>query len=102
MVRVAANRRRPAFHIGVKRLGIADHAPGGEDHLGGFGGDLPPGIRGPGLHDHRPALHRPRHIQRPAHRKLRPLMVQHMHPGRVPENAALHIADEGVIGKTVP
>ena len=75
---------------------------GGEDHLGRFGRQLPPRLRGAGLDDDRPALHRPRDVERPAHREMLALVVEHMQLRRIEIEPALGVADEGVVGKAVP
>lgn len=67
-----------------------------------FGRQLPSGLRRAGLDDDRPALHRPRDVERPAHRKVLALVVEHMQPLRVEIEPAFGVADEGVVGKAVP
>ena len=77
--------------------------PRGEDHLGGLGGELAAGIRGAGLHDDRPALDRPRDVERAAHREILALVVRARAASLGIEiDAALDIADEGVVGPAVP
>ncbi len=67
-----------------------------------FRRELPAGLRRSGLHDHKPALDRPRDIERSSHGKISTLVIEHMHFRWVEENAMLNIADEGVIGPAVP
>ena len=56
--------RRAALHVGIEGARVLDRAAGGEHHLGRLGGELAAGIGGAGLHDHRPALDRPRDVER--------------------------------------
>ena len=73
---------RPHFavarlEIGVeflRRFEILRHR---EQHLGGARRKLAPGLRLAGLHDHRLALRRARHHQRPAHLEMLALVMQH-------------------------
>jgi hypothetical protein len=87
VVRVAPGLFRPRSDVGIVALGI---------------GELAAGIRGAGLDDDRPALDRPRDVQRAAHRQELALVVEHVHPLGVKIDAALDIADEGVLGPAVP
>jgi hypothetical protein len=66
MVTVSPVRFRPALHVGIESPRHSDRAAGREHHFGGFGGDLASGLGLSGLQDERPALHRPRDIQRTA------------------------------------
>ena len=56
-----------ALHVGIEAAAVGEIAAAGEHHLGGLGGELPAGVGGAGLHDHRPALDRPGDVERPAH-----------------------------------
>ena len=91
-----------ALHVGVERLAGLDVRQRGEHHFGGLGGELAAGVGGAGLHDHRPALHRARDVERAAHREVFALVVEHVHLVGVEEHAALDVADEGVVGPAVP
>ena len=102
MVAVAAELRHAALHIRVEALRVGEAAAGGEHHLGRLRGELAPGLGGAGLHDDWPALHRPRDVQGAAHREIFPLVVEHMHPLGVEIDAALDVADEGVVGELNP
>ena len=58
--------------------------------------------QGAGLDDDRPALRRAGDVHGTADRKLLALMVQHVHPRGVHEDAAGLVAEEGVVGEAVP
>ena len=89
VLRIAPEPRSAALDVGVdSACASARPAAAGEDHLGGLGGELPAGVGGAGLHDDRPALHRPRDVQRTAHRQKLALVVEHMHPFGVEIDAA--------------
>ena len=102
MVGVAADPRRAALHVGVERAARLDRPAGGEHHLGGLGGELAAGIGGAGLHDHRPALDRPGDVERALHLQILAVVVQHMELGGIEIDAALDVADEGVVGPRIP
>ncbi len=102
MIGVAPDPFRALPDVGVIELRVGELAAAGKDHLRGFGGELAAGIGGSGLDDDRPALDRPRDIERAAHRQELALVVEHMHPLRVEINAVLDIADKGVVGPAVP
>ena len=70
VVGIAAEPWPPGPSRRHRSAGRLDRPAGGEDHLGGLGGELAAGLGGAGLHDHRPALHRPRDVQRAAHRQI--------------------------------
>ncbi len=78
MVAGAAELRHAALDVGVEALALGEVALRGEHHLGGLGRELAAGLRGAGLHDDRPALDRPGDVERPAHREILALVVQHM------------------------
>ncbi len=97
------SRAGAALDVGVIFPGAGQSAAAGrKDHLGGLGGELPPGVRRPGLHDDRPALHRPRDVQRSAHRQEFAPVIEHMHPLGIEIEAVLDIADKSVLGPAVP
>ena len=90
------------LQVGVelaRRLELLRH---GEQHLGGARRKLAAGVGLAGLHDHRLALRRARHHQRPAHREVLALVMQHVHLGRVEEQARRLVQDEGVVLPGVP
>ena len=99
---IAAGLLHAALHVGAKRLAGLHVRQRGEHHLGGFGGELAPDVGGAGLHDHRPALHRARDVERAFHRQVFALVVEHMHLVGIEEDAALDVADEGVVGPGIP
>ena len=99
---VAAELLHAALHVGVEALAAARLDCGGEHHLGGLGRELAAGLGGAGLHDHRPALDRPRDVERAAHREVLALVAEHVHLLGIEEDAALDVAHEGVVGEAVP
>ncbi len=102
MLARAARAFHAAFDIGIKALARRKIRLRCEDRVGGFGGELPPGFRRLRLHDHRPALHRSRDVQRPAHRKILAFVVEHVQLRRIEEEAALRVLHEGVVGPAIP
>ena len=99
---IAAGLLHAALHVGAERLAGLHVRQRGEHHLGGLGGELAAGVGGAGLHDHRPALHRARDVERAAHREIFSLVVEHVHLVGIEEHAALDVADEGVVGPASP
>ena len=91
-----------ALQVGVERAPGGEIALRGEHRLGRLGGKLPARLGSTRLHDHRPALDRPRDVERTACGQVFALVVEHMHLRRIEENATLHIADEGVVRPAVP
>ncbi len=75
---------------------------GRENHLRRFGRQLPSRLRCAGLDDDRPALHRPRNVERPPHREMLALVIEHMQSLRIEIKPALGVADEGIVGEAVP
>ena len=102
MVGRAAELFQPAFHIGVEPLRLGQRIAAGEDDLGGLGCKLPAGLRGAGLDDDRPALNRARDIERTAHLEILALVIEHIHALGVEINFRLDVANERVLGETVP
>ena len=102
LVRVAPVAGQPALHIAVEGLGVGQVLLGGEHHLGGAGGELAAGLGLAGLHDHRVALGRPRHVEGAFHREMLALVARRMHLVRVEELAARLVADEGLVLPAVP
>src|SRR5690606_14768191 len=60
-----------ALHISVEALAAGEIARRGEDDLRRFRGKLTTGLGGTRLHDHRPALDRPCHVERPTYGEVR-------------------------------
>ncbi|MET3591510.1 hypothetical protein ABID26_000889 [Mesorhizobium shonense] len=90
-------------------LHIGEEAPAGckvgrrrEDHLGGFGGQLAPGLGRASLNNDRPALNGPGDVERSAHRQMLSRVRQHMQLRGVEIESAFGVADEGIVRKTVP
>ena len=75
---------------------------GREDHLRRLGREAPAGVGGAGLHDHRPALHGTGDVERPAHRQMRPLVVEDMELRRIEIDPGRLVAHERVVGKGIP
>ena len=102
MIAVAAELFHAAFDVGIERLADFQIALRGEHRFGGFRRKLAAGIRGAGLHDHRPALDRPGDIDRALHREIFALVIEHMHLRRLEEDAVLDVAHPGIVGPAVP
>ncbi len=102
MLGVAPKPLHPSSDIGIKRLRVGEIAAAGKDHLGSLGGELAPGVRRAGLDDDRPALDRPRDVQRAAHRQEFALVVEDVQPLGIEIDAVFDIADKGVLGPAVP
>ena len=102
MIGVAPECRHPPLHIGVIGPGARDRAGSAEDQFRRLRRQLPPGFGSARLHDHRPALYRPGDMQRTAYRKMFPLVVQPAHARGIEVETAVGVADEGIIGETVP
>ncbi|CAB3958132.1 hypothetical protein LMG7053_05550 [Achromobacter ruhlandii] len=102
VVGIAAVRHGAALDVAVERLGFVEGLVGHEDDLGGARRQVAAGGRGAGLHHHRPALRRARHVQRPAHGEMLAAVAQRMQLGGVEVLAAGLVAQEGVVLPTVP
>src|SRR3546814_4516003 len=76
MVGITPDRAHAALHIRIEGLAALDRLLRAEDHLGRFRRELPAGLGSAGLHDHRPALDRPRDVEWSTHREVRPLMIE--------------------------
>ena len=94
--------RHAALHVGIEGAGAPRSPRAGEHHLGGLGGELAAGVGGAGLDDHRPALDRPGDVERPAHLQYLPLWFSTCSFAGSKIDAALDVADEGVVGPAVP
>ena len=68
----------------LRRFEVLRHR---EQHLGGARRKLEPCLRLAGLHDHRLALRRARHHQRPAHLEMLALVMQHVELFGIEEQA---------------
>ena len=100
--RVAPRLGGAGFDVGVIGARIGNRPAGGEDHLSHLGRELPARIRSPRLHDHRPALHRARNVQRPGDGKIFALVIKLMHPRGIPEDAAFLVSDKGIFREAIP
>src|SRR3954452_2854433 len=74
----------------------------GEHGLRGFGGELLAVLRGSGLHDDRPALHRTGDVKRAPDGKIFSLVVQHVHLRGIEIQSALDVPHKRVVGKGIP
>ena len=93
---------RAALHVGVERAPHREAGLRGEDGLRGLGRELAPRLGRAGLHDDRPALDRPRDVERTVHGEKFALVVEHMQLVGIEKDAVLDVADEGVIRPAVP
>ncbi|MPM91555.1 hypothetical protein SDC9_138686 [bioreactor metagenome] len=91
-----------ALDVGIEGLGLVEGLVRHEDDLGGACGQIAPILGCSRLHDHRPALRRARHVQRPAHLEVAALVVDGVQLVGVEIDAAVGIAHEGVLLPTVP
>ena len=97
MVGVAADLGGPSLHVGVEGAAGLNRPARSKHHLRRLGSKLATGIRGAGLHHHRPALDRPRDVQGAAHLQVLALVVQHMELVGIEIESALDIADKGIV-----
>ena len=102
MVGMAAVLRHAALQVVVVFLRRLDRQVRAEDRLGVLRGELLAFVGGAGLHHHRPALRRTRHIERPAHLVALALVVEVVHLARREIEPALGIAHESVVVPAVP
>ena len=98
---------RPYFavarlQVGVEFFAVFEVLLDREQHLGGPRRKRAAGLRLAGLHDHRLALRRARHHQRPAHLEVLALVMEHVQLFRVEEQTRLLVQDEGVVLEGVP
>ena len=94
--------RGAALDVGVKRPARFEILLHRERDLRGFAGKIAAVVGLAGLHDHRMALRRAMHGQRPAHRKVLALVVEEMQFCRIEIDAAGFVGDDGAVFKTVP
>ncbi len=92
----------PSLHVLVEGAAVLDRPAAAEDHFRRLGRQLPAGLRRAGLDDDRPALDRPGDVERAADRQMLALMVEHVQLGRVEEDAALLVAQPGIVRPAVP
>ena len=101
-VRRPAVSRGAALDVGIEgaaRFEILLHREG---DLGGLAGKIAAVVGLAGLHDHRMALRRAVHGQRPAHRKVLALVVEEMKFGAVEIDAAVLVGDDGAVFPAIP
>ena len=65
-------------------------------------GKLAAVVGGAGLHQHRLALRRARHVERAAHVEVLAVVIERVHLLRIEEQARLLVADEGVVVPRIP
>ena len=99
---VPAVSRGAALDVGVKRPAGLEILLHRERDLRGLGGKIAAVVGLAGLHDHRMALRRAMHGERPAHRKMLALVIEEMQFRRVEIDAAVLVGDHGAVFKTVP
>ena len=102
VLRIAADLAHAALDVGVELLPVGETAAAGEHRFRGLGRELPAVIGRAGLHDHRPALHGPGDVERPAHREIFSLVIEHMHLGGIEIKPGFDVADKGVVGEGIP
>src|SRR5262249_39606828 len=76
------------LHVRIETLARRQGTLGAENDLCGFGGELATRIRGPSLHDHRPALDCAGDVEGPAHRQVFAAVVHHVHSIEIEMRAA--------------
>ena len=94
--------RHRLLEIAVELLAGFDRQRCTKDHLGELGGDIDHVLGAARLHDDRPSLRGPRHIERPAHREELAFVIERMQPLRIEKLPAGLVADEGVVVPAVP
>ena len=73
-----------------------------ENRLGELGGELLAVVGRAGLHEHRLALRRTRHVERAAHRIVFSLVIEVMHLVRLEEQPAVLVAHERIVVPAIP
>ncbi len=76
---VAADLLHAALDVGIELLRVGEAAAAGEHGFRRFRGELPAVVGRAGLHDQRPALDGAGDVERPAHRQIFSLVVEHVH-----------------------
>ena len=102
MIWISPDLRHPYLHIGIEALAANEIRFCCKDNLGRFSGEQTPRFRGPGLENDRPSLDRASNVKRTANRKMRPFVIEHMHPVKVEIDSALPVPNDGILGKAVP
>ena len=100
--RIVNTHRRCIGDTSLERLQIFDAASRSKHHLCRFRCKLAACIGCTSLHDQRPALYRPRDIERATHIEELTLMIECVQPIRIKEDTAVLVANEGVVGPAVP
>ena len=99
---IAPDLFHAALDVGVELLPVGKRATAGEHGFRRFRRQLPAIVRGAGLHDHRPALHRAGDVERAAHGQVFALVVEHVHFVGIEIQARFDVADKSVVGEGIP
>src|SRR5277367_2592293 len=97
-----ADRLHASLHVGIEGARGCDIATRAENDFCGLGGELSASIRRACLHDDRPALYRTRNIERAANFQKLPIVVQDVEFLGIEVDASFHVADERIVGPTIP
>src|SRR6516164_11675430 len=92
----------PPFHVVVIRARGIERAVDCIDDIGGCRAQFPALLGGTGLYDYRMALRYAGHIQRPAHLKEPPMVIEHMHLCFIEITAARLVEQQSTVVPTVP
>ncbi len=99
---IAALLRKQLLQVGIEGLRGRLLQMRGEHRLGVARGELPAGVRGAGLHEHRPALRRARQVQRALHLVVLARVVDRPHALRVGIASAGAVVEHRIVGPAVP
>ena len=94
--------RGAALDVGIEGAAGLEILLHRERDLRGFAGKIAAVVGLAGLHDHRMALRRAMHGQRPAHRKMLAVVIEEMQLCRIEIDAAVLVGDDGAVFETVP
>ncbi len=94
--------RHARAHVVAEILAFLDGGLGREHHVGGAGGKLHADVRGARLRHDRAALRRACYVERPAHREVLSLVAEDVHLVEVEPDAALLVAQKGIVLPAVP
>src|SRR5260370_32721294 len=99
VIAIAAELVHAPLDIGIKFLSVTEAAAAGEHSFRGLRRELPAVLRGAGLDDHRPALHRAGDVERATHREIFSMAVWNSHVRGAVLESAHHGALEGWDGE---
>ena len=100
--RIAAKLRDPRLEAGVEGLRFGNSLLGGEDDIGGAGGEVLSRAGGAGLNENRVPLRRARNIERSLDREIFAFVVENMHLFRIDVTTCLLVLDESIVVPAVP